>query len=48
MDVEITMVMTVFIAKRKPVNQLPETSEKEYEEVQRGWGRKRLHGNNMQ
>lgn len=33
MDAEIIMIMTVFIAERKPVNQLPEASEKEYEDV---------------
>lgn len=52
MDAEIIMIMTVFIAERKPVNQLPEASEKEYEDV---WvagsggveegGRRRVHGN---
>lgn len=31
MESEITMKMTVFIANRKPVNQLSGTSEKEYE-----------------
>lgn len=33
MNAEIIMIMTVFIAERKPVNQLPETPEKEYEGV---------------
>ena len=35
MDTEITMMMAVLIAKRKPVNQLSESSEKEYKGV---WG----------
>lgn len=44
MKAEIIMTVTVFIAERIPVNQLRETSEKEYEGVWvagsgRRWGR---------
>ena len=51
MDTEITMMMAVLIAKRKPVNQLSESSEKEYKGVWGGGreeGRRRLHSNNIQ
>lgn len=33
MDAEVAMMMTVFGAKRKPMNQLPKSSEKKYEGV---------------